>query len=353
LARVYSLEDQTSEKKEPHLFREALKYQWAHVVLRCATHPEEAGYVRDSDGATALLLALISRASSSKCQTASCDFDGNSVSNLWFNCDANPAPLDAIRALLKAWPSAVYGQCKKMGYTPLAYACLVPPRPQSDVVDDATALRAATISNITEDSLQLGRSNFRSRRDQDNLASWQGVIFDHIILREGHQPPIDMFDEAEALVGILLEGHRDSLSITSYSQLSPVDIHVISFSQARRTEEPSSNQLNTTGQIGKTTTSVLGALLESDPSLARPRLSSSATPPEATTAGPLEYLYRWNAATVLEAVERQRLANSMPPPSPRTPFSQAPWRASAARASSVRALSAMSARSGMASDAVS
>lgn len=347
LAQGYSLEDRTKHRKEPHLFREARKLQWAHVVLRCTTHPEEAAFVRKSDGMTALLLAVISRASYSNCLTASSDFDGPGVPDIWFKCDDNPAPLDAIRALLKAYPTAVYQQCSKMGYTPLAYASLVPPIPPSG--DDEDTAKAAP-------NEEKGIASNNAIRDPYNLDSWQGAIFDQIILGENHKPPKDMFDEAETLVGLLLDGHPESASIKSHSGLSAVDIHVISFSQARGAEGPSTNYSNSAGQIGKTTTSVLRVLLESDPSLARSQFSSLTRLPEAAAAGPLEYLYRWNAAAIIEAVERQRRhtpskqnvefrRNSISTPSRQSQTSPA-YASSASRASSARALS-ISARTGM------
>jgi hypothetical protein len=264
--------------------------QWAHVVLRLATHPEEACFQRKSDGLTALHLAVISRASFSKCETVSSDCDRQAVRNVWFDCDENPSPLDVIRHLVKACPSSTRLRCKKMGYTPLAYACLVPPRPSPDEGGKPTA-DSSTSSQRGTGSLESAHELFWSCHSK---------IFDEIILGEGHVPPEDMFEEAETLVRVLLEGDRECLSIQSDSELNSVDIHVISFSQARGADESIQ-----TGRVGKTTTSVLRVLLEYDPSLARSRFMSSSISSEVTVAGPLEYLYRWNAIAILEAVKRQ------------------------------------------------
>lgn len=281
----------------PQLFAVALKRQWAHVVLRCTTHPEEAEFVRRSDGLTALHLAVISRASYSKCETVRSDFERQEVCDVCFKCDDNPAPLHAIQALVKAFPGATRQRCHLMGYTPLAYACLVPPRPPSKPAAVGSHTSNDSSTDVATMPPRAGLDHFPTKFDPDDPNSWHSKIFDHIILGDDHGPPEDMFDEAEGLIRTLLEDNSETLHIQSNSELTPADIHVISFSQMRGAEEASQSS-------GTTTTSVLRTLLETDPSCARSRFSSSFSS-ETSTAGPLEYLYRWNAAAILEAVERQ------------------------------------------------
>lgn len=152
----------------PYMYKAALTYEWEDVVSRTFTYPMEATYVH-GDGSTVLLLAIISRVVYSNCTT----IDGQLIRDVWnFSCDKAPAPLDVIGALVNANPEAVKIRCKRLGYTPLTYALLVP-----------------------------RTSDF----------------------------------EAESLVRLLIESKSDNVFVSTASGRSPLEIHIQSYSQTHGT----------------------------------------------------------------------------------------------------------------------
>ena len=161
--------------------------------------------------------------------------DGQSIRDLWNECKA-PAPLKAIRMLLHANLNALKLRCNKLGYMPLVYALL-------------------------------------ASRDADN--------------------------EAEKLVQLLIECGRDSLSIPTTEGLSPLEVHIKSFSQVH-----GSLQFSIDEEVKvRRSTNILHLLLEADPCWTCRESPSQTEGDHFLLQGwPLEVLYECNALALLDAV---------------------------------------------------
>lgn len=146
------------------------------------------------------------------------------------NKEHKPAPLDLIEDLLKAYPEAACVADKENTYTPITYACLV--NDESYDVDDA---------------LQV--------------------------------------------VQLLLEYSPNCVEIFTSGGLSPLDVHIVSYSHhyGKQQIEP----------IGRSSTGVLRCLLETCPTLAQARLEKD------KINGPLELLFRCNTDVFMEAVNTE------------------------------------------------
>ena len=152
--------------------------------------------------------------------------DGQLIRDIWnFDCNKAPASIDVIRALLNANPEALKVRCKLLGYPPLAYALLMP-----------------RVSDF----------------------------------------------ETESVVRLLIEPKSDSVLVPTATGMSPLEVHIQSFSQVHGTL-----QFTTTSEAESIkTTSMLRILLETD-------LHSS----NLSKAKLLEVLYEWNSSAVLDALE--------------------------------------------------
>eukprot|EP00540_Astrosyne_radiata_P022918 CAMPEP_0116853536 /NCGR_PEP_ID=MMETSP0418-20121206/17973_1 /TAXON_ID=1158023 /ORGANISM="Astrosyne radiata, Strain 13vi08-1A" /LENGTH=770 /DNA_ID=CAMNT_0004485961 /DNA_START=208 /DNA_END=2517 /DNA_ORIENTATION=- len=361
----------------PEMYQAALDNRWSQVASRCGTHAAEARYVHKSDGTTALHLAIISRARHAGCYAVTSEFEHQKVRDLWDQGTSDsPAPLSVIRALVSAGPSAARQRCLKMGYTPLAYACLVPPLPSNPAdyfsphpkrgegrsqsaakqtesgtrkqgTDEWIAFpqneKANTRNRVVEAVKEL--VNTGKRNDAVKLQLEHGaapnqgtkapadeekrlVLLNKIISGIGSLsklPPDDIFKEAEAVVRALIDDHdlQDTLFILSDgSCLSPLEIHIISYSQQRGSQggtvgECSSQTTDSCDynsatkstnsptakflRPGLNTTAVLRVLLEGDPSLVKPtRFGKKA----------LDLLYRCNSSAILDVLKKQDLRKS-------------------------------------------
>uniref|UniRef100_A0A7S4IWV5 Uncharacterized protein n=1 Tax=Odontella aurita TaxID=265563 RepID=A0A7S4IWV5_9STRA len=297
----------------PDLYRSALNRRWNQVISRATTHPEEARYVNPSDGMTALHLAVISRvvpttqsfrgrggnkagggavgggggvvgvsgAESSERLRSS---HGAEIPGLTGRIKS-PAPMDAVRSLLVAWPDGSLVRDRRGGYTPLAYACRIAPPPKDDEGcggggDDCTVYTAYTA--------------YSTKSKATVYAS---------LLRDSY----GILEEAEKLVRILLRHRPECASIHTRDGLSPLDVHIVSYSVGWGAEETE----NGAAGAGRTSSGVLRTLLESEPSLARsrPRRETSSARPGGgdakETIGPLELLYKYNAAGFLGTLARE------------------------------------------------
>lgn len=137
------------------------------------------------------------------------------------------AKVDAIRALLVANSDAAVVKCSKYGYTPLAYACMV----------------------------------------------------------EDENPTLLY---AESVVKLILKHKPESISCLSPDGLSPLDIHIMTFSKMKRYSNQPPQRRPKKGQKKAPSTAVLDALLGEE----NPNGLGKA----------LEVLYECNAQSILEAV---------------------------------------------------
>eukprot|EP00540_Astrosyne_radiata_P003541 CAMPEP_0116844408 /NCGR_PEP_ID=MMETSP0418-20121206/12669_1 /TAXON_ID=1158023 /ORGANISM="Astrosyne radiata, Strain 13vi08-1A" /LENGTH=510 /DNA_ID=CAMNT_0004475353 /DNA_START=206 /DNA_END=1738 /DNA_ORIENTATION=+ len=145
------------------------------------------------------------------------------------NQQIQKAPYEVIEALLQTHPKACTVLCQMHTYSPLAYACLV-------------------VS--TECDLE----------------------------------------DMQTVVGLILKYCPESTKIFTAAGLSPVDVHILSYSQKMI------GKVEDSESIGRSSTTVLRTLLEHDPSLAEVRISKD------RVTGPVEILYRSNKNTFVEAV---------------------------------------------------
>jgi hypothetical protein len=274
------------------MYRAALRGQWSHVALRCTTHPEEALYVHPTNGLTTLHQTLISRLVSSKGCAVTSENKYQRLSEIYgtdHDNSQNPASVDVIRSLLAANPNACQQRCRTLGYTPLAYACLVPPYGLPEISSKTIEDKVSTKTNMFD-----GKSLKSAAWGHRTYPERQSDLPDEFILGvSGHDQPEDLYDEAEVVVRMLLEMKKEAVSVTSSSGMSPVDIHISSYSQARGNHKAATNDKS---KKVASSTSILRALLEVDPALARPSKSSP--------VGPLEILYKCNAPIILNAVDK-------------------------------------------------
>ena len=142
--------------------------------------------------------------------------------------DFPEAPMDVIEELLKTYSQAACVPCTLNGYTPLTYACLV----------------------------------CTDTYDVDRMAE---------------------------MVRLILQYAPDSIQIFTHDGLSPIDIHVVSYSHYHKSKEEDV-------ALGKSSTSVLRQLLMKAPELANLRLRGD------KVEGPIEYLYKCNQSAFSEAV---------------------------------------------------
>lgn len=216
---------------------------------------------------------------------------GKSVRDVWGGAD-DPAPTDVIAALLKAYPAATRLRCKANSYTPLAYACLVPPPDGAMEAMGGGAVKGGGnrrgVGLTSEESVDIFDTGGAEESAETKASAAEATAI--------------LLEEAEEVVRLLLRADRGCASILTKSGLSPLDIHIVSYSQSRGVDGDEEGQ--EAEGIGRTTTGVLRTLLEADPTLARSRPVS---PKNETvmTVGPLELLYSCNAPAFLAAVARE------------------------------------------------
>lgn len=138
------------------------------------------------------------------------------------------APLDLLEKLLQMNPEVAKVPCSLNGYTPLTYACLV----------------------------------CNNKYDVENAA---------------------------AMVRLFLNYCPESIEIFTKDGLSPLDIHVVSYSHHHPEKEDASS-------LGRTSASVLRTLLTHSPELAQNRLHGD------KIKGPIELLYKCNSKAFSQAV---------------------------------------------------
>jgi hypothetical protein len=142
--------------------------------------------------------------------------------------DFDVAPNGLLEQLLKRCPQLATVQCSLNGYTPLTYACLV--------CDDKYPMEVAA-----------------------------------------------------SMVRLLLDHSPDAIHLFSKDGLSPVDIHVVSYSYHHPDKEDRSSR-------GRSSATLLRALLSYSPELARNRLQGD------KITGPIELLYKCNAKSFSQEV---------------------------------------------------
>mmetsp|Transcript_29706 Transcript_29706/g.86571 ORF Transcript_29706/g.86571 Transcript_29706/m.86571 type:complete len:571 (-) Transcript_29706:1639-3351(-) len=277
----------------PELYQAALIRRWNIVASRAQSHPEEARYADPSDGLTALHLAVISRTTPTD---VSYRRGGKTSARLRDSSGAEvagtrrikvPAPMSSVRALLVANPDATIARCRSNGYTPLAYACHVPP-------PDKEAQMAEDMGDAG--TVYTGYTGF--------TAGTRATVYQSVF-RDSY----GILDECEKLVRLILTYRPDSASVLSKDGLSALDLHIMSYSVGWGIEHDNES-------AGRTNTGVLRTLLEENPSLAcsRPReeqdqLGSSSAIGSSTsstdTIGPLEILYKYNATRFIKVLQGQ------------------------------------------------
>ena len=139
------------------------------------------------------------------------------------------APLQLIEQLLKDNPQSAEVRCTLNGYTPVIYACLC--------------------CSATDYKLE----------------------------------------DAAAILDLFVQFAPNSLAILSSDGLSPIDIHIVSYSHYHKAKEDTSGR-------GNTTTHVLRLLLANNPEQANLRVR------DRKVVGPIEFLYRCHASAFSEAV---------------------------------------------------
>ena len=283
----------TFRENIPLLYQAALIRRWNVVASRAQSHPEEAEYADPSDGLTALHLAVISRTTPTD---VSYRRGGKTSARLRDSSGAEvagtrrikvPAPMNTVRALLVANPDATVARCKSHGYTPLAYACHVPP-PDKEAQMAEDAGDAGTV--------YTGYTGF--------TAGTRATVYQSVF-RDSY----GILDECEKLVRLILTYRPDSASVLSNDGMSALDLHIMSYSVGWGIEHDSES-------AGRTNSGVLRTLLEENPALAcsRPReeadqlgsssaLGSSGSSTD--TIGPLEILYKYNATRFIKVLQGQ------------------------------------------------
>ncbi len=145
--------------------------------------------------------------------------------------DFDMAPQGLLENLLRSNPQLAEVKCSLNGYTPLVYACLV----------------CNKMYNV---------------------------------------------ERGATMVRLFLKYSPDSIQIFTKDGLSPVDIHVVSYSHHHHEKED-------TSLLGQTSASVLRALLSHSPELANNRIDGD------KIRGPIELLYKCNSKAFTEAVMDQ------------------------------------------------
>lgn len=231
------------EDKIPVLYRHAMDFDWENVESGIRLHPEQARYVHD-DGTTPLHLAVMTRTGYLMEQDRRLR-EQQLPGSTRSSLSTTRAPLKTVEALLRAYPEAAKMLCQINSYTPLAYACLVMSR-ECDL------------------------------------------------------------DEMETLVRLILRYCPESATVFSKIGFSPVDVHIISYSQEMigKIEEEEFS--------GRTSTTVLRTLLEHNPALAQVRIEGD------RVGGPIEVLFRSNKSAFLEAVAADDIKKSSHRERPRT-----------------------------------
>ncbi|KAG7345599.1 ankyrin repeat domain protein [Nitzschia inconspicua] len=235
--RASSHHSSSSNNAIPNLYRFARKGKWDEFSeLLQNSSREDFAYVYKKDGTTALHLAVMSRTGYIDSFTRN-----SSSSSHGRRGDADPnapnkkkgvASLEVVEEILKRAPFQCKLRCTLNGYTPLTYACLV----------------------------------------CNNEFSTEG---------------------AAAMVRLIIQYCPESVNIFTDDGLSPVDIHVVSYSHHHKEKEEESG-------LGNTSTAVLRTLLNHAPELANLRLKRDADGTE-TVDGPLELLYKCNAQAFSKA----------------------------------------------------
>jgi hypothetical protein len=214
----------------PNLYRYARKGKWDDFVTALLQSSSEGlRFVYKKDGTTALHLAVMSRTGYIDSFRSSSSSSSGGGSNS--TKPSSAAPLDVIEELLAKEPQLAKVKCTLNGYTPLAYACLVC-NPQYNT------------------------------------------------------------DDAASMVRLFIHYCPDATKVFTDDGLSPVDIHIVSFSHHHKDKEEDS-------ALGKTSTSVLRTLLSHAPDLANLRLVKSNG--GQVVDGPLELLYKCNMAAFSKA----------------------------------------------------
>jgi hypothetical protein len=248
----------------PSLYRCARKGYWDEVgsSLLDEASMEELSFQYKKDGTTVLHLAIMSRTgyinsfrtgNSSKTgalrRTKSADNSSSTIESTLTATTATTtttnssametgpgvpddepgtAPLWVIEELLRVAPQVAEIRCNLNGYTPLTYACLV--------------------CNENYDT-----------------------------------------EDGAAMVRLFLKYCPSSIKVFSREGLSPVDIHIVSYSHHHKDKEDESAR-------GRTSTSVLRALLQHSPDLANLRRQGD------KVEGPIELLYKCNSSAFSKAV---------------------------------------------------
>ena len=138
------------------------------------------------------------------------------------------APLEVVEELLKLNSEVAKVKCTLNGYTPLIYACLV--------CDEKYSVEGAAV-----------------------------------------------------MVRLFLKYCPESINVFTNEDISPVDVHVVSYSHHHKEKEEETS-------LGRTSTAVLRTLLTHSPELALQRLNGD------KVEGPIEFLYKCNANAFSEAV---------------------------------------------------
>jgi hypothetical protein len=225
----------------PNLYRFARKGKWEEVQELIAESTwEDLSYTYKKDGTTALHLAVMSRTgyinSFTRNNSSSHHANNNDGDVLTAERKRNAAPLGVIEELLKRAPYQGKLRCTLNGYTPMTYACLV---------------------------------------CNDEFST----------------------EEAAAVVRLFIQYCPESVHVLTEDGLSPVDIHIVSYSHHHRNKEEALG-------LGNTSTAVLRTLLNHSPELANLRLKRdghNSNSPEYVD-GPLELLYKCNASAFSKAV---------------------------------------------------
>ena len=244
----------TFRENIPLLYQAALIRRWNVVASRAQSHPEEAKYADPSDGLTALHLAVISRTTPTD---VSYRRGGKTSARLRDSSGAEvagtrrikvPAPMNTVRALLMANPDATTVRCKSHGYTPLAYACHVPP-PDKEAQMAEDAGDAGTV--------YTGYTGF--------TAGTRATVY-QCVFRDSY----GILDECEKLVRLILTYRPDSASVLSNDGLSALDLHIMSYSVGWGIEHDSESAGFSSNNVRST------------PLLVRPALSLSCSIPHPT-----------------------------------------------------------------------